>query len=209
MSDFSIITQENLRRVGRTLSIKKGSILIVESGFGSFNNGIVDAHLSFFSRPFLDDNWLSVKRGEKKVYGETHQTNWEGDRDYVLRPKREPTGNPVHDLCCDLFEKMIIGSYEFKIGFQATVGRSVFAPNGLSLFVPKDVSPRSAFYYGLSQIIEKMNAHNKAEKNKKFFIWETDIGRLADYAIEDLRNSEVFRKNVSAGMEADRIYEKI
>jgi hypothetical protein len=209
MLNFSVITQENLKEIAKNLADKEGHILIVEPGPESWDNNIIDAQLSFFNHPFLNKDWLSVKRGHKKIHGEDWQTNWEGDRDYILRPRRKSTGDPLHDPCCDLFEGLAIGSYEFKIGFQGVVGRSVFGENGISLYVPKSTPLKFAFCYGLSHIVKKINAHNKAEKNERFFIGETDIGRMAEYAAEDLINGRVFRKNVDAGMEADRIYEKI
>lgn len=70
MSEFTIVNQENLKSITEELTNKKGHILIAEPGHGSSQNNIIDARLSFYNRPLIDKDCLSVKRGHKKINGE-------------------------------------------------------------------------------------------------------------------------------------------
>ncbi|MDP3052456.1 MAG: hypothetical protein Q8N22_00675 [bacterium] len=197
MSDFIIVNQENLESIAKELTNKKGHILIAEPGHGSFENNVIDAHLSFYGQPLTEKDkygdCMYVERGERK------------DRNYLLRPKPQPSNNPLWNSCRDSFERLAIGPYEFSINLQSTVGRGLFTEKGITLYIPKDTPLKPAFRYGLSHIVEQINATNKKEKNKQFLIKETDIEKIVDYAIEDLKTNKIFSKNVSAGVMADQV----
>jgi len=194
--DYIKITRKNLGEIAEKLKEKAGRVIF--SGPDIFGFG-EKAELSLYDHPLIEeDNWFYTSRGSKKNKGRKLATRWENDRSYSLRPIPEPTGDAAWNICRDLAEKLVLGKYQFEIGFQSTVGGTLFAENKLALFIPRENSLEPAFYHALSHAAKLIN-------NKKKTISEEHVKLMLDYVMQDLNDKKVFRKNVSAGMEADSV----
>lgn len=205
--DFVIITKENTEIIAKKLTNKEGHILIAEPGHESSRDNVVDAHLSFYEQPFIKNGYLHVNRGSEKIGGGSRQTKWENDKDYLLRPIPLPSGDPFYNCCREFFEHLIIEPYKFSINFQGCVGRGLFAENGITFFIPKNMSLKPAFRHGLLFITDQININSERRNSTHLFITEAVIEKIISYAMEDFIKNEIFFKNVSAGVKADRFLE--
>ena len=201
------ITRRNITGIRSLLRQQGGHFLIAEPGPQSYQERVIDADLGIYDKPILDSNEIfHVKRGTKKIRGEDWQTNWENDRLYLLREIPKPnTDDPTGDLCRSLFDRLMVGEYEFKIGFQYASGRNIFRRDGRLFYVPQDTSYEPAFRKALSYMIGRMNATNIKEGREHMNLGKSHIDQIVQYAMEDLNTSKVFKHNVGAGLEADAI----
>lgn len=198
---FVMITPENLRITSERLSRNEGRILIAQPGPGSYRNEIRDVYLHLFAHPLIDvgRNFLYTQRGSEKRGEESWQTNWEDDREYLLRLRPQRSEDSVTNFCRELFDRLRIGDYEFHIGFQSMVGCGIFPENGLSMHIlPGEENLRQAMVYGLKHVVNQM-----PEQNRTFLLNAAE--QIVDYAINDFKDNKTFKANVSAGMEADMI----
>lgn len=205
--DYVEVTPQNVRKIREELKRPNGRLLISEPGYQSFKPSyIIDAHIGLWDSPVFDsETSFHVQRGSMKRNGEDWQTNWEKDRDYSLRPHPESTGDKVWDSCRELFDKLVLGFYEFKIGFQDTVGRGIFADNGITLYIPRNASLGPAFRKGLSHMVRQINQTIEQKKLPQKPFTEEDVERIAQYIIKDYINRQVFEHNIRAGLEADAV----
>ncbi|MEK7514266.1 MAG: hypothetical protein AAB587_00365 [Patescibacteria group bacterium] len=200
ISDFIVVTKESLNAVRRDMFWKKGRILIAERGYNQ-----ADAHLYLYDRPVIGKDSISTYRGEKTINGVSWQTNWENDRWYTLRPVPELSADSLTNSCRELFEGLAVGRYEFSIGFHSTVYRGLFADKGVTLYIPKKNSLRLAFQCGLKHVINLISKDYKKKDRITALLGEISVENIVDYMLNDLSNSNVFNKNVAAGMEADML----
>jgi hypothetical protein len=201
------VTSLNIGEIGKELKKKNGKLLISEAGYQSFpNTYIIDAHMGLWNSPVLDsEKSFHVQRGSVRNNNENWQTDWERDRDYLLKPIPSPTGEPRWDSCRELFNSLVIGSYEFEIGFQSVVGRGIFADNGITLYIPKSASIEFAFRKGLSHIVRKINLTINREKLQQKAFSRKDEEKIIQYALADYTGGKIFQGNVRAGLEADAL----
>jgi len=207
MEKYVKVTSQNTREIMEELKRKRGRLLISEPGYQSFPQGhIIDAHIGLWDSPIIDSRTsFHVQRGSVKKNGEDWQTNWERDRNYLLRPVLNPTGDQTWDFCRELFDKLIIDSYEFEIGFQSVVGREIFADNGITLYIPKSASIESAFKKGISYIVRQINKTIEKEKLQQRTFSKMDEERITQYAMKDYVSGKIFQHNVRAGLEVDAL----
>lgn len=204
--DYIEVTRKNIKGImAESKRSVRGRLLIAEPGCNSFSNSIVDANIDLWNSPIFDsENSFYIRRGSTKKNGKDWQTNWGMDRSYLLRPIPNPTGDEEWDYCRESFDKLITGSYEFKIGFQSVNGRGgIFPTNGITLYFPKTVSIESAFRNALSHMIRRINKTIEKEALQFTPLKKEYEERIVQYALADYENGEIFRKNVKAGLDAD------
>jgi hypothetical protein len=85
------------------------------------------------------------------------------------------------------------------------VYRGLFADKGVTIYIPRKNSLRPAFQYGLKYVINLISKECKKNNRITALLGEISIETIVDYALNDLANGKVFKKNVAAGMEADRL----
>lgn len=190
-----VITRENIKDIAEKLAKKEGKLLIAEPGPGSYKGDIVDVCLNFYDHALINPSidYFYTERGTDIKEGEPWQTGWEGDREYLLFPCRSG------DSAKELFERLRLENYEFRIGFQANVAGSIFPSHGLPLYVPPgDEALEQALIFGLKHVINQMQ-----EQDRVFL--SGLIEKMVDYAIGDLKDNKIFQENVGAGREADII----
>ena len=200
---ITVLDRENLRDIGKELKRKRGRIFITEPGPNSYRGCVVDAKLSLYDHPLIRGECLVTERGIKIINDVPWQTNWERDRSYLLRKTREPSPDSLDNFCQKLFNRLILGPYEFSINFQAMVGMGLttfFLKRTLIIYVPRDDSLESVFRQALEWIIGQMN-HEAAN----FLLQEQKIGKIVSDMVEDLETGDAFNNNVNAGMTADQI----
>jgi hypothetical protein len=205
-NEYIRIKPQNITGLRSKLRQHGGHFLISEPGPQSFRDRVIDASLGIYDKPILDSNeFFHVKRGSEKRGKEDWQTGWENDRSYLLRETPKPTGDGILDTCRSLFDALIVGEYSFKIGFQEAAGRNLFRKNSRLFYVPEGASYEPAFRKAVSYIIGRINATNIRDGVESKNLNRDHIDRIVEYAMEDLRTSNVFKQNVSAGLQADNI----
>lgn len=105
-----------------------------------------------------------------------------------------------------MLEKLILGSYEFKIKFQSVVGRGIFSENGITLYLPDRDSLKPAFEKGLSHMIKQINMTIEKKGLPRRLIDQKSIEEITQYVIKDYMNREAFNHNIQAGLEADKLF---
>jgi len=195
-----VVTRENTKEVAEMLRNSGGTILITEAGpLSSFPGAILDVHLSLFGHASIRGPWLNAKR----VVEAEKQTGWENDRDYLLRPIPESSGDAEWDTERESFEKMTLGGcFHFQIGFQMVCIRSLEYDRGLILYVPPGRSMKKAFSFALKGFTREVNLWLERE-GKAFRFDDGHITEIVNYAVRDLENGEVLKRNVRAGVDAD------
>jgi hypothetical protein len=212
--EYIEITPENIKEI-RKSKTKTGKLLISEPRFRNTPNHIIDAFIGLWNCPIFDSNKnypfsFHVKRGRKMIGNEEWQTNWEKDRDYLLRPIPDPTGNKSWDACRELSDKLILGKYEFKISFQGAVGRAgKFSENIQRLYIPPKISIEPAFRKGLSAIVKKINQTIQTKNLDLNIIDDEAIEKIIQYVVKDYENGEIFMHNVQASVEADYFLDSV
>jgi hypothetical protein len=144
-------------------------------------------------------HFLLTKRGTKILGNEVWQTNWEDDRDWMLRPIANS----------DFVRKsLVVGSYEFVIGFQSICGRTLFYNEKAIAYIPNSCPIQPALQYGLELMANALNITNKQSGSKKSFIGMVEIKKIIDYAVEDLKTGKIFGENIEIAREMDLIEQK-
>jgi hypothetical protein len=217
MRNYERINPDNIRRFKRELARRHGRLVVVEPGHmsGAIREGgykgpiirwdISDVEISLYDNARLGkEGWISTQRGSRKVGREEWQTGWEKDRLYLLRKTEKPTGDYLWDLARSGFQRLSVNGYDLKIspGVQLPVGRS--PPNwpGFMLFVPRGKSVRYAFVSGLNEMIRFLNSNKYGPKQP---FTKADVRGIADYMMQDLKDSRVSEANKVAGVMADAI----
>ncbi|OGZ23471.1 MAG: hypothetical protein A3A08_00960 [Candidatus Nealsonbacteria bacterium RIFCSPLOWO2_01_FULL_41_9] len=203
-NSFIVVTVNNIEEISGMLAEKKGKILIAEPGPASWAKETVDVSMSLFDHPLIDLKgysvpFLNTERGREERNGVYWQTGWENDRYYLLRPKPKKSADSLFDICRSLEDRLILGGYEFSIGFQSSSGASLFPNNGEVLYFSNNNDLRAVMLHGLNRVINQMDS----VKTKRSLL--KAAGQIADYAVEDFKTNKIFKHNVSAGMEADSI----
>ena len=195
MDDFVIVTEENLKEISALLEGRKGKIFIVEPGPKSHGDNVEDAKMDLFDHPFIspENQWLSNPHGVIPNDKATFVDGWKKDRAYILRPRMNRNRRAM--------KYFYAGSFEFRIDFQGTVGKSIeWDGSGIMLYIPRNNDFRNAFIYGLKFIADQINAHLRKEGKEDQILSEMEISRITDYATQDLKGAKAFRKNLSPSL---------
>ena len=206
--DYVEIKKENIEEIKDELEKGNGRILISELSSHCFfrENG----QLSFYDRPFLNiDNSDSENLDVGLYVKRSGKTDYEKDRQYYLKPIPESADNEADytDSLRSQFDKLRIGSYEFKIGPQLVVGRDLFREEGLVLYIPRSNSLEGAFYYGVKHVVDLINQSSKEMDVGDVIIQERYIHEVVKYTLDDLKDGKVLKHNVQAGINADSFFE--
>lgn len=194
------VTPDNVKKVKEALK-DGGSILIYDGGYASHEGHISDTSLNYFKNPWLAKTG-AIGQGKKE----------ENSREYWLRENQE-CSDILTAMCQDLFEKQDYGSHSFQIRSTGPYWRShCYSRFGSTLLIPKTKLVPEAFRIALTEMTsimkKSMEAFCKKYPNQKrsCTITEEGIESMVAYAVKDLTDGEILKKQKIAGQMADNAF---
>lgn len=203
--EYTEVTFENAEEVEKQLEKVGGYVLILSNSSSSQTTLATSISLYSHAR-------IRIKReGRKQMSIGRVGDEWRNDRSYLLRQIPEPTGDASWDMARSLFEKMNISNqFEFKIGPESCLCRIFYLDSPVQyypkmiLYIPRMECMKSAFEAIIQRTISDIQFGLKELRNP--FEFEKDSRKkIIDYIMQDLEDSKVFTRNVSAGQEADTL----
>lgn len=229
--DFIVIEDGTIHHVAAELEAGNGIVIVADPEYAGSPADMLwgDFEIHLFDHPTIEfrrhSTMLVTKRGSEKRGSEECQTGWENDREYRLTPRPKPRtkranddfykqlarlyGQPdnldeLYEQVDHLFERLIVGDYEFTIGFQASTGFDLGYKRARSLYVPRSASPQAALRYALNWMTDLWNAHTPPKGWPPHFKFQPEhVAAMVVYMLDDLRTGRVLQHNVGAGRMAD------
>ena len=201
---FARLDGQNYKAIKRALRSDEGRILIGRPGYRSFREMVFDATILLYDHPRIEKDSrgfaLSTNRGSKIVEGQSWQTGWENDREYILR-QLTPAPDAATAIGRSMFESLPCGeNWEFRISFPDAVYFGLDLENSAILYIPRTSDIEPALRFALCYMVERINT--SAKENA---IAPARVEEMIVYAVNDLRTGEVFGRNVQAGLDADAL----
>jgi hypothetical protein len=203
MASYEQVTRRNVRQIHETNTRQPGAFLLTKGPDpGRFFDP--DVTLSLFRKATLD---LEDKFGPSLEAGR----NCEPNREYTLRPKKEPlpADAPRHarewEQAGDFFEVLKVGNYCFQIHYLSVTSTGLFGNKYQALFIPRwsEQAFAEAMTDTLHDIADVINATAKKNKKLPTGLGPHEIKEIVAYVLDDIKTGRVLAHNIKAGENAD------